>query len=125
MTRTFTLVLGVVLLLVGILGFVLNPEGGLLLGIFQVDGTHNLIHIASGVAGIAMAYAGASRLFCQIFGAVYLLVGILGMVVAAPDGMLLGLMHVNGADNILHLAIGAAAGYFGFVAPADVPATRA
>lgn len=118
MTRTFTLVLGVVLLLVGICGFVLNPEGGLLLGIFMVDGTHNLIHIVSGLAGIAMAMTGAARLFSQIFGAVYLLVGIAGLAMAAPDGMLLGLIHVNGADNILHLAIGATASYFGFVAEA-------
>ncbi|MBI3262212.1 MAG: DUF4383 domain-containing protein [Acidobacteria bacterium] len=116
MTRTFTLGLGIVLLLVGVLGFVLAPSGGLLLGIFAIDGTHNLVHIVSGIAGIAMAYAGASRLFCQIFGVVYLLVGILGFVATASDGMLLGLIHVNTADHILHLAIGAAAGYFGFAA---------
>ncbi len=115
MTRTFTVVLGVVLLLVGICGFVLNPGGGLLLGIFMIDSTHNLIHVVSGIAGIAMAMMGASKLYCQIFGAVYLLVGIGGLAMAAPDGMLLGLIHVNGADNILHLAIGAGASYFGFM----------
>lgn len=126
MTRTFTLVLGVVLLLVGVLGYIMVPGGGLLLGIFAIDGTHNLIHIVSGIAGIAMAYAGASRLFCQIFGAVYLLVAILGFVATTTDGMLLGLIHVNTADHILHLAIGAAASYFGFAAePARAQASKA
>ncbi|MBI4476228.1 MAG: DUF4383 domain-containing protein [Acidobacteria bacterium] len=122
-TRTFTMTLGIILLLVGVLGFVLAPGGGLLLGIFAIDATHNLIHIASGIAGIAMAYAGASRLFCQIFGVVYLLVAILGFVATPTDGMLLGMMQVNMADHVLHLAIGAAAGYYGFVAQ-PAPATR-
>ena len=45
-----------------------------------------------------------------VFGAVFLLIGILGFVPAtAPNGMLLGLFHVNPAHNIVHLLTGAIA----------------
>jgi hypothetical protein len=112
MARTFALSLGVVLLLVGILGFVLVPDGGLLLGIFAVDGPHNLVHVLSGILGIAAAYGGWARVFCQGFGIVYLAVAVLGFGVG--EGMVLGLMHVNMADNLLHLAIALPCLYFGF-----------
>lgn len=46
----------------------------------------------------------------MIFGVAFLLVGILGFVpAAAPDGMLLGLLHVNTAHNVVHLLTGAIA----------------
>ena len=117
MVKTFTMILGVVLLLVGILGFVLIPNGGLLLGIFATNQAHHVIHLASGILGIAAAAMGWSRTFCQIFGPVYLLVGVLGLVMVGNDGMLLGTVHVNMADHFLHFAIGGAATYFGFLAP--------
>ena len=114
MAKTFAMVLGVVLLLVGVLGYVLNPTGGHLLGIFAVDGIHNAIHVVSGIAGIAASMMGWSRLFCQVFGLIYLLVGILGFVATDGNAMLLGLMHNNMADNLLHLAIGGASAFVGF-----------
>ena len=115
MAKTFALVLGVVMLLVGILGYVLNPTGGLLLGVFAVDPPHNAIHLVTGIAALAAAFMGWARVFCQVFGVVYLLVGVLGLVATDSSGMILGMMHNNMADNILHLFIGGAAAYFGFV----------
>jgi hypothetical protein len=45
-----------------------------------------------------------------VFGVVFLLVGILGFVpAAAPNGMLLGVFHVNAAHNVVHLLSGAVA----------------
>jgi hypothetical protein len=115
MAKTFAMVLGVVMLLIGTVGFVMNPAGGRLFGIFAVDGPHHLIHFVTGIAGIAAAFMGWARVFCQIFGIVYLLVGVLGFVATDSSGMLLGLIHNNMADNILHLAIGGAAAYVGFI----------
>ena len=123
MARTFTLVLGVVMLLVGILGYLLNPAGGLLLGAFAVDGVHNAIHLATGVLALAAAFMGWSRVFCQAFGVVYLLIGVLGLVATDSAGMLLGMLHNNMADSFLHLAIGGAAAYVGFVADRAVAVT--
>lgn len=116
MARTFAMGLGGVMLLVGILGYVMNPTGGLLLGIFAVDGVHNAIHLVTGVAALAAAFRGWARVFCQMFGVVYLLVGLLGFIATDSSGMLLGILHNNMADNLLHLAIGGASAYVGFVA---------
>ncbi|HEY8589127.1 MAG TPA: DUF4383 domain-containing protein [Naasia sp.] len=57
-----------------------------------------------------------NRLVATIFGAVYLLVGLLGFIVvggggsfAGPEGaLLLGIFQVNHLHNIAHLLIGAA-----------------
>jgi hypothetical protein len=46
----------------------------------------------------------------MVFGAVFLLIGVLGFVpAAAPDGMLLGIFHINTAHNLVHLVSAAAA----------------
>ncbi|WP_052888053.1 MULTISPECIES: DUF4383 domain-containing protein [Thermogemmatispora] len=116
LARGFALVIGIVFLLVGILGFILNPTEGALLGIFAVNIEHNVIHLLVGILGIAAAFTGWSRLYAQALGIVYLLVGILGFIPGlAPDGMLLGLVHINLADNLLHLVVGAAAAIVGFL----------
>ena len=109
---------------VGGLGFVLIPQDGLLLGIFAANTTHHVIHLASGLLGIAAAATGFSRPYCQIFGPVYLLVGVLGLLLVGNDGMLLGMVHVNMADHVLHFAIGGAATYFGFAPPVTMPTAR-
>jgi hypothetical protein len=115
MVRIVTLVYGLVFLLAGILGFILNPTGGLLLGILAVNSIHNLIHLVAGILGIAAAFTGRSRLYCQALGIFYLLLFVLSLIPGlTQDGMLLGLVHINLADNILHLVGGAVAAYFGF-----------
>ena len=110
--QLYSLLFGVTLLVVGILGFIANSSfgsGSNVQGsdfiIFEVNGWHNLVHIASGLAGIVMSRrADSARLFALGFGAVYLLVTIWGFV----DGNdVLGLIPVDTADNILHLAIAA------------------
>jgi hypothetical protein len=104
---------GIILLAVGILGFIpgVVTTNYLLLGIFQVDAMHNVIHIVSGVIGIASAASfKGSKLYFKIFGIVYGIVTILGFI---GGGMVLGMM-MNMADNILHLAITAFSLYYGF-----------
>ena len=104
--RLYATVLGAVLTLVGLLGFVpaLAP-GGNLLGIFAIDPIHNVVHILSGVVGLAIAYVANgvySRWYAGVFGAVYGLVTIVGFIQGTT---VLGLINVNLADNLLHLAI--------------------
>jgi hypothetical protein len=117
MVRAVASAFGIAFLAVGVLGFILNPTGGELLGIFAVNVVHNLVHVAFGVLGIAASFTKWSRTYLQIVGAIYLLLGILGFVPGLYFGheMLLGLVHINLADNLLHLALGGAAAYFGFV----------
>ncbi|MEK7461996.1 MAG: DUF4383 domain-containing protein [Patescibacteria group bacterium] len=106
---------GIVFVLIGVLGFVPGvTTDGHLLGIFEVDALHNIIHLATGLIAIWAACSLAhAKLFFKVFGVVYALVTILGF---AMGGDVLGLIHTNGADNILHLLVAIVALYAGFVA---------
>ncbi len=113
MIEKFAWVFGIVFLAVGVLGYVPGiTSDGMLLGLFQVDGLHNIIHIVSGLAALAAAWGlYAPRLYFRVFGVVYALVTVLGFI---GDGSVLGLIMVNMADNVLHLVIAAAALWIGF-----------
>lgn len=102
LVKPLTWILGLVLLIVGLLGFVLPSP---LLGLFEVDTTHSVVHILSGVVGLWAASTGYqySRLFLMVFGLVYALVAVLGFM----GGSVLGLFMVNTPDNYLHAAIAA------------------
>jgi len=107
---TYARVFGVVLTLVGILGFFITTEQDVvesLLG-FDVNLTHNFVHLATGLLGVVAGFAmlAYARTYAIVLGVVYTALGIWGLVVG--DGFdpfgLLG--NVNMADNFLHLAIG-------------------
>ncbi|TSC79650.1 MAG: conserved membrane protein of unknown function [Candidatus Peregrinibacteria bacterium Gr01-1014_25] len=102
--------LGIVLVAVGVLGFVLPSP---LLGYFEVDTLHNVVHLVSGLIGLWAASQGVatSRLFLLIFGVVYGAVTVIGF---AMGGSILGLFMVNMADNYLHAVIAAVCLGFGF-----------
>lgn len=127
--QLYALVLGLVLVLVGILGFFVNASfavGELVerdeLIIFDVNGWHNVVHLASGAVGLAMAGTAASaRLFAIGFGVVYGLVFVLGLFMDP----LLGIIPINAADNVLHALIaivGIAAGLASSAEPAPTTA---
>ncbi len=101
--KTAAIVIGVVFLAVGILGFFPNPLVSPT-GLFAVNTTHNLIHIVSGIVLLAGAYTalGASN-GLKIIGVVYAAVAILGLV--AGGNMLLGMIAMNQADQWLHVAL--------------------
>ena len=104
-------VFGVVFLVIGVLGFVPGiTSNGHLLGIFEVDTIHNIIHIVSGIAALAMAGSSA-MLFFKGFGVVYLIVTIVGFL---QGDTVLNIIGVNMADNLLHLVVSLAALYIGF-----------
>lgn len=111
-------VFGAVFILIGVLGFVPGiTSNGHLLGIFEVSPLHNIIHLASGIAALAMA--GSNKLaktYFQVFGVVYTVVTIAGFVQGTT---VLGLIGVNLADNLLHLAISVITLYAGFVMKTD------
>jgi hypothetical protein len=109
MLKKVALVFGVVFTLVGILGFVpgITVPGengmGLLLGLFMVDAVHNWVHILSGLTGLAASTSAKySKWYLIGFGAVYALVTLLGLLGMNP---VLGFIHVNAADNVLHLVL--------------------
>ena len=114
MLKTLSWVFGIVLTLVGVLGFVPGlTTNDMLLGIFMVGGLHNLIHLVTGLAALAAAMGYFSpKMYFQIFGVVYGIVTVVGFV---QGDTVLGLIMVNMADNLLHLVIAAVALYAGFM----------
>lgn len=118
MVKKAALAFGIVLVLIGILGFVpavetTNSDGmKLLIGLFMVGTVHNLIHLLSGIAALFGSSSEAtSRLYFKVFGVVYALVTIIGFI---QGHTVLGIIDVNLADNLLHLVIAVAALALGF-----------
>lgn len=109
--RTAALLIGVIFIAVGILGFVDNPVVGDSENvIFHADSTHNMVHLISGALFvlIALAAPALAGTFMVIFGLVYLGIGILGMINMGNESMgtVMGFLHVNGNDNYLHIGLG-------------------
>jgi hypothetical protein len=108
--RLLGTIFGAVYLLVGLLGFAVTggigfvaTQGGLLLGIFEVNPLHNIAHL---LIGAALLVAGlstptAAKAANTIVGAVYLLLGIVGFFIASTA---LNILALNTADHFLHLA---------------------
>jgi hypothetical protein len=117
--QTAAVVVGAVFLLVGVLGFIPgvttnydqlsfgHDSGALLLGLFRVSVLHNLVHLAFGIAGVALARTVASsRKYLIGGGGIYALLWLYGMIV--PHDAPTNFVPVNWPDNWLHfvLAIG-------------------
>ncbi len=103
------LAFGITYLAVGALGFAVTSgvefaarEGDELLGIFEVNPLHNIVHLAIGAALVAGFMGGrrSSGLVAMLIGATYLLVGVIGPFVTDSDANILAL---NGPDHILHI----------------------
>lgn len=97
-------VFGAVFVLVGILGFVMDP----ILGIFETSLLHNVVHLVSGAALLAGAYTADgrnARTALLAVGGVYALVTVLGFVAQDLVSSLLGGDALNTADNFLHVVL--------------------
>ena len=119
MAKTICKLLGVVFILVGIIGFV-KPD---LMGT-HLSMAHNLVHILSGILALYFGFAGSlsgARGFALAFGAVYLLLGIVGFIMGAPGtsaiaGMTMedarlwkvipGTLELGTSDHAIHILLG-------------------
>ncbi len=114
MAKQIMMIAGVVFIILGLLGFFNDP----ILGIFEVNALHNIIHLASGILALIFASQGESqaRTFAMVLGIVYALVTILGFL---QGDSILGLVESNSADNYLHLVLAVVFLYVGFSKPAS------
>ena len=101
---------GIVLLVLGILGFIL-PGGRVLGDAFYLDFAENVAHTVLGIVALIAAYAisqGAQKGLVLIVGIVALVFAVWGFLVAgnaAPNWY--GIANLeNPLDNLLHLAVG-------------------
>jgi Domain of unknown function (DUF4383) len=106
-------IFGATYVAIGLLGFVATSgvgfagtQGNDLLGIFEINPLHNVVHLAIGIALLAAFAAGARAVtvVAGLIGVVYIAVGVVGFFVEGTDANILAL-NVN--DHLLHLASGA------------------
>ena len=127
MNRSVARLFGVVLVLVGVLGFLFPSSFGMastmFVGTFEVNVVHNLVHVLVGVWGLAAARtpAGATA-FCKQAGVLFLLLAVLGFIPATVR-MLANLVPIGGNDAYLHLVLAVILLYFGYVGTSRQAAT--
>lgn len=110
MAKKAVLIFGVIMTLIGVIGFFNDP----VIGLFEVDTFHNLIHLLTGIIAIGVAIKGevAAQSFAKIFGILYLLLGVIGLF--WPNDLFLGLIEINLADDILHIVLGVSLLFIGY-----------
>src|SRR3954452_22296961 len=98
MVKTMAVLFGVILLVVGILGFVPGvTKDEMLLGIFHVNTVHNVVHLLCGAVALfsRMTSVGASRNYFRIVGVVYGAVAMRGLMHVLEHTIPLGLISNN------------------------------
>ena len=130
--QLYALIFGAVLTFAGITGFFYNSEfttdksvHDAVFGILDVNGWHNVVHIATGILGLMLASSYSSaRAYALAVGFIYIGVAIWGFIIGSGDSIL-SIVPVNTADNILHLLIGIAGIAAGMATPSVAdPTTR-
>ena len=104
------MIIGIVFLLVGVVGFV-KPD---LMGT-HLSLAHNLVHIISGAIALFFGLAGSlppARNFCFIFGSLYGLLGVAGFALGTrgTDPRLFtiipGILELGRMDHTIHIMLG-------------------
>jgi hypothetical protein len=108
MAKTVCKILGFVFLLVGILGFthLLDPLGA------HLTPAHNVVHLVSGAIALYFGFPGplsGAKVFCLIFGIVYLALGILGLVIGGVHTwhVIDNVLMFGRRDDAIHILLGA------------------
>jgi hypothetical protein len=112
--QVYALLIGLSLTAVGIVGFLYSSDFSTgsaaadpanrdaVLGVLDVNGWHNLVHLGTGLLGLLVAGSyDNSRRFALGLGVVYSLVTIIGLLYGTHDAVL-GLLPMNAEDDVLH-----------------------
>jgi|SRR5687768_10474759 len=122
MAKTVAVIMGAVFLLLGLAGFVLPNLLGTHLSL-----AHNIIHLVSGAASLYFGLKGtvaAAKLFSYLFGAFYLLLGVVGYWLGMTSTtelpahvaggynehmfrLIPGVLELGSMDHLVHVVIGA------------------
>ena len=98
--KTYAMVIGVVLVLLGLVGFDNHP----ILGIFGVNTYQDILHLVGGALIIWLSMNSAKTTNMWV-GVIALVVGILWFIPVAGD-LLTSIFAINAAISYLHIAVG-------------------
>ncbi len=105
MVKLYARLTGVIMLIVGIFGFLTDN----LFGLIQFDSVHNMIHLLIAAFALYVGFAADNTslpdLFAEVMGIVYVLLGVAGFMNPILFG-LLGPLHLEPLENLLHLMLG-------------------
>lgn len=109
MSKTISIIIGLIFLLIGAMGYFPNSIVGPG-AFFETNNLHNIVHVLFGLIIIFAAFASESSLarWLKIVGLLYLIVAVLGFFAVDETGLgqILGLIMVNSSDNWLHVVLG-------------------
>ena len=107
-TKRIIITLGVLFLLAALLGYAMPGLFGMHLSL-----THNLVHLVSGLLAVWFGLKGtasAARTFAIVFGCVYALLGLAGLVTRGPDHLLTVIPNhliLSMTDHVANVILGA------------------
>ena len=100
--KTYAMVIGAVLVLLGLVGFVNNP----VLGLFGVNIAQNLLHLVGGALILWLAMKGSAKSTNMWVGIIALVVGLLWYAEGFDGNLLNKIFGINAAISYLHIAVG-------------------
>ena len=100
--KTYAMIIGAVLVLLGLVGFVNNR----ILGIFGVNVAQDILHLVGGALILWLAFKGNAKPTNMWVGIVALVVGILWFAEGVDGGLLMKIFGINAAISYLHIAVG-------------------
>ena len=129
LAQWFCLIVGATLVVVGLLGFLAEAKFDTAIGgdpgqldggdvlIFEVNGWHNVVHIASGMFLLVFAARhAAAKTAALAFGVIYAVVTVIGLI----DGKdILGVLPIDKEDNVLHALLTVSALLVGSISTQD------
>ncbi|HWG92183.1 MAG TPA: DUF4383 domain-containing protein [Candidatus Thermoplasmatota archaeon] len=120
--RWYARIAGIVLLLVGIVGFFTRDPLGIN---FELTTLHNWIHILTGAVALYFGFARIPEVtvanFAKVFGAIYLVIGIIGFFV---NDILNGALVLTTVDDWFHVILGVAGLATGFMTAPEADRSR-
>jgi hypothetical protein len=131
--KAYSLLVGAVLIVAGVVGFFYESQftsdesvRDAVFGVLDVNGWHNVVHIATGALGLVAFAAGAasSRAYALGLGLVYAVVAIWGFAIGDGESIL-SIIPVNTEDSVLHALLGVAGLGAGLAALAEPRAVTA
>src|SRR3989338_3649468 len=103
--KTYALVLGIVLAIVGIWGLFTNS----ILGIFGVNLTQSIVHLIGAAFGLYAGLKGDGAGFNAWLGRIGVILGVLGFIPTVghnPGEWLNTVFNINSSISLLHIVIG-------------------